>query len=168
MGVTLLFVTVPFFKMVFSPLKVEEVNQRWNGNACMQSTLATCGPASAASIFRFLGYPSSEKQIAESSYTSATGTEAWYLARYVRSRGLLANFYFQDSFDSSILFPAIVGVRVSGNGHFIAVLKIKDGIITYVDPMIGMREMKLAVFATAFDFTGFHLIISGKEQNHVL
>lgn len=87
---TIVTITVPYLKMVMSPLNATELRERWEGNACLQSTESTCGPASAASILRFLGEDASEREIAKAAFSTSRGTEAWYMARYFRVRGLSA------------------------------------------------------------------------------
>jgi hypothetical protein len=151
---------VPYLKMIFSPLDTGELHEKWDGDACLQSTASTCGPASTASILRFLGYPATEREIATAAHSSSSGTEAWYL----RSRGLSAKFEFGSTFNSSVSLPAVVGVRVSGYGHFIAVLKIEDGRVTFVDPLSGLQEMDLSAFMKTYTFTRFHLAISKQRS----
>ncbi len=165
LALTVLTVSVPYLKMIINPLRIADLKDKWEGDACLQSTESTCGPASSASILRFLGEDASESEIARSAYSTASGTEAWYLARYFRARGLTPKFDFQPTFVPSIPMPSIVGVRMGSFGHFIAVLKISDGIITFVDPLSGKRELKAEEFLRAFTFTGFHLSIIKKQPN---
>ena len=70
------------------PCPAAAIHDQWDGGACLQSTPSTCGPASIATILRSLGFPASEREVARNAFTYAGGTEAWYLARYVRSQGL--------------------------------------------------------------------------------
>ncbi len=165
LGLTVMTAAVPYLKMIMNPLKVDDLKERWEGDACLQSTESTCGPASSASILRFLGEDASEREIATSAYSTASGTEAWYLARYFCSRGLTSKFDFRSTFAPSISLPSIVGVSLGGFGHFIAVLKISDGLVTVVDPLSGKREMKIEEFLTAYTFTGFHLSITKNKSN---
>jgi len=164
LGLTVLTASVPYLKMIMNPLKVADLKDRWEDDACLQSAESTCGPASSASILRFLGEDASESEIARSAYSTASGTEAWYLARYFRARGLTPKFDLQPSFAPSISMPSIVGVRMGSSGHFIAVLKISDGIVTFVDPLTGKRELKTEKFLMAYTFTGFHLSITKNES----
>jgi predicted double-glycine peptidase len=157
---TIVTVSVPYLKMLMSPLKTTELRERWEGDACLQSTESTCGPASAASILRFLNHDASEREIAEAAFSTSRGTEAWYLARYFRTRGLSTRFDFRGTFTPSVALPAIVGVRVANFGHFIAVLKIEDGMVTFVDPLSGQRKVTQAEFMKHHFFTGFHLSVA--------
>ncbi len=163
LGLTVVTTSIPYVKMAMTPLKAAELKESWDGDACLQSTASTCGPASSASILRFLGHAASEREIATAAFSTASGTEAWYLARYFRARGLSAKFDFQQTFTPSVPLPAIVGVRIRGFGHFIAVLKISDGRVTFIDPLSGKQELKIEEFLKAYTFTGFHLSITKKN-----
>jgi hypothetical protein len=148
---------MPYLKPFIAPLNPAELTERWRGEAQLQSTLSTCGPASVCNIFHFLGVSSQEAEIAQAAHTYGGGTEAWYLARYVRSRGLNAKFRFGRGFHPEYGLPAMIGVTP---GHFIAVLEVTAGEIHYVDPLQGARTEPLAKFLDSTSPTGFHLVIS--------
>lgn len=150
---------VPYLKPVVNPLDTRQLQDRWEGDSCLQSTSSTCGPASVATILRDLGVNATEREIARAAFSSASGTEAWYLARYVRSRGLDARFDFHPAFAATVEFPAMVGVRVSGFGHFIAVLEVRGGQVTFVDPLNGKSRLPVGEFLKRYEFTGFHMTI---------
>jgi predicted double-glycine peptidase len=164
MAFTVLITFVPYLKMILYPFKVDYLKERWESDACLQSTESTCGPASAASILRFLGENASEGEIARSTFSTASGTEAWYLARYFRARNLTTKFEFHSTFSTNISLPAIIGLRVGGFGHFVAVLKICDGLVTFVDPLCGKQELKIKEFQKTHIFTGFHLSVIKKNS----
>lgn len=151
---------VPYLKPLIGPLADDDFREKWEGDACLQSTLSTCGPASVSTIMRRLGVAVPEREVARAAFTYTGGTEAWYLARYVRSRGLQARFAFQKSFAPTVGLPAVVGVIVGNCGHFIAVLEVKHDQVTFVDPMFGPENVSLSEFKERFTFTGFHLVIS--------
>lgn len=119
--------STPYIKPVIAPLKDAEFHHRQQGDIILQSTSATCGPASLCNVLHHLGVPATEPEIARAAYTYVGGTEAWYLARVVRSKGLQARFAFRETFSPEAGLPAMVGVRVEGMGHFIAVLKLEHG-----------------------------------------
>jgi hypothetical protein len=149
----------PYLKPVLAPLPEKIFQERSQGVACLQSTASTCGPASVTSILRYLGGAASEHDIARAAYSNAGGTEAWYLARYVRRCGFSPRFDFRSTFTPETGLPAVVGVRFGPTGHFIAVLDIRDGIVTVADPLRGEEHVPLAEFRRRYDFTGFHLVI---------
>ena len=127
---------VPYIKPLVGPLADSEFAERWDGDTCLQSTSSTCGPASVSTILRRLGAETTERETARAAYTYAGGTEAWYLARYVRSKGFVPRFDFRKTFHQAGL-PAVVGVRFGNVGHFIAVLDVNGDQITFADPLRG-------------------------------
>src|SRR4051812_28343897 len=46
---------VPYLKPILYPLPEDAFHEKWRGNACLQSTSATCGPAGVATILKSLG-----------------------------------------------------------------------------------------------------------------
>jgi hypothetical protein len=156
--------TAPYVKMIFFPLPPDQLKDRWSGDACLQSSSSTCGAASTASILRFLGMPGSEREIAGAAFSTDRGTEAWYLARHLRSRGLVAHFDFRPTYDPAAGTPAIVGVRFGEIGHFIAVLSATADSVTYVDPLNGRHVVSLTEFLARYHFSGFHLVVQSQTK----
>lgn len=148
----------PFAKPAMQPLDLFPFRSRWKDGVCLQSTPATCGPASVCTVLKFLGTEFSESSVARASFTSASGTEAWYLARWVRSKGFGAEFRIEnwDHFSPDGILPAVVGVREGIWGHFIAVLETTpEGLIRFADPLHGGQTLPLAEFQRKYEFTGF-------------
>jgi len=54
----------------------------------------------------------------------------------------------------------MVGVRVGGYGHFIAVLDVRGDGVTYVDPLSGKARLPVSEFLQRYEFTGFQMIVS--------
>ena len=54
----------------------------------------------------------------------------------------------------------MVGVRIGGYGHFIAVLDVSGNELTYVDPLSGKTRLPVSEFLMRYEFTGFHMIVS--------
>lgn len=154
----LLLTVVPYLKPLLAPLNDASLKERWQGNVCLQSTLSTCGPASVTTILHRLDVETTERATARAAFSYAGGTEAWYLARYVRRCGLAAHFAFRESFSPEAGLPALVGVRFGG-GHFIAVLDAHDNQITIADPLRGEEQLSLAEFNRRYVFTGFQMVI---------
>lgn len=149
----------PYLKPVLGPLNPELLEDRWQGRACLQSTSSTCGPASVCSLLAAAGIPATEREAVQAAHSYVGGTEAWYLARFVRRKGLVAAFRFRDSFTPSVGLPAMVGVNMGGAGHFIAVLEVKDGGVTFVDPLGGEEHLPMAEFMKRYRFSGFHMTV---------
>jgi len=150
---------IPYVKPLMAPLSDNDFKDKWRRNACLQSTASTCGPASVATILRHFGINTTEQAVARAAYSYAGGTEAWYLARYIRGCGLSAHFVFCPTFSPEAGQPALVGVRIGNDGHFIAVLEIHDDQVTVADPLTGESQMNLARFKLLYEFTGFHMVI---------
>jgi hypothetical protein len=151
---------VPYVKPILGPLPDSIFSDNWRGDACLQSTASTCGPASVCTILRRLNVEVSERTAAHAAFSYTGGTEAWYLARYVRSHGFAARFRFGATFSPSFGLPAVVGVRLGGVGHFIAVLAVQGDEVTYADPLRGEEHTSLVQFQKRYVFTGFHMVVS--------
>ena len=62
--------------------------------------------------------------------------------------------------DRSVGLPAVVGARLGGIGHFIAVLAVDGDQIAFADPMVGERHISIAQFRHRYQFTGFHIVVT--------
>lgn len=150
---------VPYVKPLAGPIPAGAFRDHSEGDICLQSTPSTCGPASVTTILRKLGVRATEEEVARAAFSYAGGTEAWYLARYVRSRGLSPEFVFRRNFSLTDERPAMVGVRLGSVGHFIAVLDYQDDKVTIADPLRGEERLSLAELNRRYQFTGFCMII---------
>lgn len=157
---TIALALIPSIKPLLNPLPRETFKEQWEDGVCLQSTPSTCGPASVATVLKHLGMESSEHEIARYAHTSGSGTEAWYLARYLRNRGLTPRFALTNGFASDESFPAIVGVKLGNYGHFIAVLEVTENTVIFADPLNGRHSLPFPEFLVRYEFTGFHLTVS--------
>ena len=160
--ILLICVTIPYLKQVFLRPDWNNFDDRWSGIICMQSSESSCGPASAATVLKFLGKPASERQIAQESFTSRRGTENWYLIRTIRRHGLEAKYSTSKPGDAEFSPPAIVGVRLGGKtgaGHFVAFLGKTGDKFIIGDPLIGREEITETELLSRFYFTGFAILI---------
>lgn len=157
---SILLTTVPYLKPIMGPLPPNLFADQWRGNACIQSTASTCGPASVCTILKYLGRDPTERDAAHAAYSYGGGTEAWYLARYVRSHGFEPRFEFRKTYSPEAGLPAVVGVSLAGAGHFIAVLAVAADRVTYADPLFGEATIPLSQFLQKYTFTGFHMVVT--------
>jgi predicted double-glycine peptidase len=151
---------VPYLKPILKPRSIQAMRPEWREGVCLQSTFSTCGPAATATILNRFGLHTSEKEIAAEAFTSASGTENWYLARAIRRRGMKVAFECDKQLNGPL--PAIVGVRLKqmGNsGHFIALLERRGDQFVFGDPMTGALTNTLAALSDRYEFTGFMLSI---------
>lgn len=140
-----------------------ELDDEWKGGVCLQSTPSTCGPAATATVLSDLGGNTGEAELARAAHSYAGGTEAWHLARAVRVRGYEARFDFTEGFSPDGGLPAVVGVRLAGAGHFIAVLGREGGKFVVGDPLQGRELLSPEEMRRRYVFTGFHMRIRNKD-----
>jgi Peptidase C39 family len=158
--VTLVALFIPFLKPLLDPLNYATLKSNCPGEVCLQSTPSTCGPSSAATILKMYGDPTSERELAENSFTSHGGTEIWYLARALQRRGYATQVLVQPAASPLPQLPAIAGVVLPGGaGHFIAMLSESNGQVTLADPLDGKHQVSAANLRQAYHFTGFFLTI---------
>lgn len=153
----LLLLPVPFIKPAVMPLNYNRIWNRWRDGVCMQTTTATCGPCSAATLLRHFGMRATEKEIARASYSYAFGTENWYLARYLRKRGLKVNYVKTAPSPARIPYPSIAGVRGLGYGHFIVVLDKTPKGYVIADSLAGEAVLSEKTIFKSYTFTGFFM-----------
>ncbi len=164
-GLLALGLMIPHLKPLLRRLPLEGVPEQWRGEVCIQSTSSTCGPASAATILRKLGIMTTERELAAESFTSASGTENWYLARALRRRGVRTLFTY-DSPEKTRL-PAIAGVRLKkmeNSGHFVAILDRTTNQLVVADPMKWMSTNSIEELREDYEFTGFFLVVEKGRQ----
>ena len=155
-----LLVLVPFIKPILSPVEFRRPRAQPGDGTVLQSTMATCGPASAATLLNVLGHPASERELAAESFTSISGTENWYLARALRRRGFDVTFEHQPAKTITIRSPSIAGVVLpGGKGHFIAILNSTGSEVTFVDPIDGRHTAGQSELLSRYRFTGFFMVV---------
>lgn len=153
----------PFLKPILAPVRASGPSDTWTHGVSIQSTFSTCGPAATATILRRFGLSRTETEIARAAHTYAGGTEAWYLARYLRAQGLRARFTLREAgFPTEMTPPAILGVTLDGRGHFIPLLGRDGDAYLIGDPMIGPELMTRAQLEARYGFTGFVLEVSSE------
>ena len=156
----LVLVGLPFSKSALDPVDLSRLQQECKGEVCLQSTMSTCGPSSAATILKSFGRTASERELAKEAFTYRGGTESWYLARALRSRGFDADFVFQSPEATSVPAPSIAGVVLKGGtGHFVAVLDSTPESVVIGDPLVGRMEIKRSDLKSRYRFTGFFLVV---------
>lgn len=151
---------LPFLKPVLAPVDLTRLQPTCNAEVCLQSTMSTCGPSSAATLLRLYGHTSSERELAQEALTSRGGTESWYLARALRRRGFDADFVLQNPDSSFVPAPSIAGVVLPGGaGHFVAILSSTPERVIIGDPLSGKIELNRSSLKSRYHFTGFFLVV---------
>lgn len=151
------FSIAPFIKPFAGPIPPGSMKDEWDGPVCMQSTGSTCGAASVATILKQLGIEVTEAEIAAEAHSYQGGTEAWYLARAARSRGVEVGFDFSTGFSPDAGLPAVAGVRLGSIGHFIPILGKEGDRFIIGDPLRGRELLSREQIEARYDFTGFHM-----------
>lgn len=151
-GLAILLVLIPYLKPIIRPLSVN-ITPNWIDNVCIQSTGATCGPSSLATIFNHFGIKSTEMEIARKSFSCSSGTEIWYILRYAKKKGLdydISNIQELNELE----FPSIIGTKLTSIGHFITILDKKDNRWIIGDPLLGRLEMDNKEFEKRYKLDG--------------
>ncbi|RYD23788.1 MAG: hypothetical protein EOP88_02770 [Verrucomicrobiaceae bacterium] len=156
------FAVVPFIKPFIGPMgKLEDT---WKDGVCLQSSPSTCGAASTATVLSDLGGNTGEEELAMAAHSYDRGTEAWYLARAARVRGYQVRFDFSKDFNPDGGLPAVVGVLIGAQGHFIAVLGREGEKFITGDPLVGREVLSLEEMRKRWEFTGFHMRVTSPER----
>jgi hypothetical protein len=159
-GLLLAGLFVPYMKPVIAPLDLTKLAAECRDGVCLQSTPATCGPASVASILRMFNVEETEKTLAREAFTSAGGTENWYLARALRRRGFSVRYVVVDRPVAELPFPSVAGVLLPGGiGHFISILEETDTTYVVGDPMYGRVNVSKSRPGDSYEFTGFFMVV---------
>jgi len=160
-GLLLAGLFVPYMKPVVAPLDLERLAAVCEDGVCLQTSGSTCGPASAASVLRLFNVEETEKTLAREAFTSASGTENWYLARALRKRGFDVRYEILDRPVTKLPYPSVAGVKLPGGiGHFIAILGETADAYVVGEPMSGKLIVPKARLASTYDFTGFFMVVS--------
>ena len=152
LSLTVLMVVIPFSKPIIRPITLN-LESKWINDVCIQSSPASCGPSSLATIFQQKGIRTSEEEIAAASYTCSSGTEIWYLLRHASGKGLNYSYkHIKNIHD--VETPCIIGTNISGIGHFITVLETTRDKYVIGDPLIGKIELTIKEFEERYELDG--------------
>jgi hypothetical protein len=157
-------IVVPHLKPVVAPVVRGCFMDHWQDGVCLQSTESSCGPASAATVFRTFGIDINERDLAKECYTYAGGTEHWYLARAFRRRGLDVRFRVQKGLPVDLRTPAIAGVRVGRIGHFIVIVAEAGNTYIIGDPLVGRSLVSRDRIEKELNFVGIFMEIGKKPE----
>lgn len=150
--ITIFLVLIPFIKPILRPLTIKDTTE-WKESVCIQSTGATCGPSSLATILKYYNIESTEYELTKNSYTCRTGTEIWYLLRYGKLKGLDFQLNKIKSFDE-LRYPSIIGTKLITIGHFVTVLGKTEDKFIIGDPLNGKLELTKAEFENRYQLDG--------------
>ena len=154
-------IVLPHSKPLYGPLRAGDFKDTWKDGVCLQSTGCSCGAASAATLLRQAGIPATEAEVARACFTYNGGTENWYIARHLRSRGLRVRFITRMDPADPLPVPSIAGVLLGNVGHFIPILACTDTAYVTGDPLHGREEWAKDRIHEQYTFTGFFMTVEG-------
>jgi len=157
-GITIFLVLIPYIKPIIRPLTIKNITE-WNDEVCIQSTVATCGPSSLATILKYFKVESTELEIAKNSYTCNTGTEIWYLLRIAKRKGLEYSLNTINKV-SELRFPSIIGTRLFSVGHFVTVLGRSGNEFIIGDPLLGKLVLTEDEFKNKYTIDGLMIVFT--------
>ena len=157
-------IAIPYLKPVIGKITESEFSDKWSNDVCMQSSLSSCGPASAATLLKSAGIKISEKQLVRECFTYTGGTEVWYLARAFRKRGLDVTFKIFSITPDKLPVPSIAGVNLGIVGHFIPIISKTETGYVVGDPLIGRKIYTTSELFEQYKFTGFFMIIKQRKK----
>ena len=159
------YTVIPFLEPILVRQELEGLETKIDSNGiCRQSTLYTCGPASAVTALHQLGIACEEGQIAILARTCpSAGTAADLLC------DVLQKNYGGDSLDCRYqpfrsvdelesVCPVIVQIHYSLMiDHFVTVLKVDGDELVIGDPICGQVRMNRSEFEQIWRYTGITL-----------
>lgn len=156
--IALAYVSLPFIKPIIRPLS-QNVGNQWIEGIALQTTHSTCGPASLATIMARNGDKETEAHIARQAFTSSSGTENWYLARYAYQQGYQYRFFREPDL-AKVPTPSIIGVKLGRAGHFITLLSSDNGDYIIADSLSGLYHLTFDEFNKKYRYNGFVLYLN--------
>ena len=151
---------VPFLKPILGPLDLEQLEDIQKDGTTLQSLPSTCGAASSSTILRLFGFDVSEAEVARRAYSYVNGTEAWYLARVLRSYGVAVRFRDDFKWEKADKLPVIAGVKIAGVGHFVPILDREGTALVIADPLRGKEVLEPHVLEGRYTFFSWAMEIT--------
>lgn len=153
--IAVILVLIPFIKPIILPVKpFVHFQDRWRNGVCLQSGGSTCGPASLATLLSLYGTRKSEEEIARNVYSSASGTENWYMIRYARNLGFKVTCFYEKDYEKA-QFPSIIGTSLGKIGHFVVLMDRRADVYVIGDSLIGRMELSREKLNRRYKFEGF-------------
>lgn len=141
----------------------------------LQEGIKECGCACLLSIIRYYHGNVSVERLLELTRTNKDGTNFYNLEVAGKELGLMSKGYKVDNIKKlqEINRPFISQVIINQMKHFVVVYKVKNEIITVMDPAKGMVKMKVCEFEKIFTgnilvFEPYKKLPVYQEDNYVL
>ena len=135
-----------FLAAAFSRRELALLKTHFHDGVCIQSTGYTCGPASAVTLLRRLGFPAEEGELALLSKCSLhTGTDGPLLADAINARygpervkSWSCEFTDMDALQRAGEVLTVVNLDDTTD-HWVVVLKITESTVETADPIYGLH-----------------------------
>lgn len=155
----------PFLAPFFNRSELAALTTRIDDNGvCIQSTDYTCGPASAVTALRRLGFSAEEGPLAIAARTTSTeGTPPDILAATLRDRygkdGLVCEYRAFKNIDDLRKSGLVLAVEKFNllYDHYVTVLEVNDRDVIVGDPAGGLTVLSPAEFEKEWRFEGIVL-----------
>ena len=141
---------------------------------CRQSNGYTCGPASAVTALRKLGFPAEEGELAILAHTSSlTGTELDTLARVLQRRyakdGLRVNyrgFSNLEELKKAGLTIAVIKFNALQD-HCVTVMGVESNLVAVADPLNGLSYWPVETFEDKWLYAGIVVRREGPQDSPI-
>ncbi|MEK7448783.1 MAG: cysteine peptidase family C39 domain-containing protein, partial [Planctomycetota bacterium] len=132
-----IFILIPFMNPIIRPVGSSAgYNYRWDSNLCMESNQGLRGPVCLSTIFKYYERFKLQREIVKSTYPCSTGTEIWYLIRFLKKNGFKVE-YLTGQKASAIPVPAILGNTLHHTGEFVVLMSKDESRYIIGDPLKG-------------------------------
>jgi len=148
------------------------IQDHWNSDVCLQSSVSSCSAAAAATVLREKGIPCQERQLIDLCLTRRSGTTMLGLYRGLRlmTQGKALRVIALPATSEDAVHwpvPAVITIQqpggsqgwfAVGNRHSVALLDVAgDGSVEIGDPMGGWQLWSKKEFARLYAGVGFGL-----------
>jgi len=165
----LVFTIVPFFVPLLIRNLLADIQTRFSGAVCLQSTDFTSGPAAAVTALGQIGIIAEEGIIAVDSYsTPFWGTDEDLLAhalnnRYSKQGALCRQRSFKSVEELGRYCPTIAVVRLSAFiDSFVTIIEVRGDFLLIGDGLEGLVRMSVSDFKKIWRFRG--IVVSKAGQ----
>ena len=126
----------------------------------LQEEISDCGVCSLLSIIRYYGGDTNLEKLRIETSTTKKGVSAYNLIECAINYGFDAKGVKVKDLNN-INYPCIAHIKINNSlSHFIVLYKLKNDVLTIMDPSSGFKNMKVNAFNKCF--TGVVLLLSPK------
>ena len=126
----------------------------------LQEEISDCGVCSLLSIIRYYGGDTNLEKLRIETSTTKKGVSAYNLIECAINYGFDAKGLKVKDLNK-INYPCIAHIKINNSlSHFIVLYKLKNDVLTIMDPSSGFKNMKVNEFNKCF--TGVVILLSHK------